>query len=206
MTNNKGLLFNRFNPNIAILDEIAMILEEEGASFSFNHGDAAGGGLDFFIVDGFDAIVDDSDSGFFGHFIVLDFGGAEGDVIGLPLKRGFAGVDGRGDLLVDRAAIVVLEFQAVGVEDLQLVDALHVNAAIAASLSLGLGHVGHIKLDVQLEALEAVFGLDGPGAWLDGHDAILDSPLQSVAIELNPSAGLIFTQKDGCPLRRWGSQ
>ena len=45
------------------------------------------------------------------------------DVVGLPLERRLAGVHRRDDLLVDRAAVVVLGLEPVGVEDLELVDA-----------------------------------------------------------------------------------
>ena len=88
--------------------------------------------------------------------VALTPGGVEGDVVGLPAERRLAGVDDGDDLLVDRAAVVVLELEAVGVEDLELVTALEVDAAVTAPLALLVGEIGDVELDVHPEVAELV--------------------------------------------------
>ena len=86
----------------------------------------------------------------------------ERDVVGLPLERRLAGVDRRDDLLVDRAAIVVLGLEAVGVEDLELVVPAEVDAAVAAALPARLGHVGHVEFEMELEVAEPLLVMISP--------------------------------------------
>jgi hypothetical protein len=80
------------------------------------------------------------------------------------------GIDQRGGDAVDAAAVVVLAVEAVTVEDLHLVAALDVDAAVAASLTLGLGQVGYAELDVEVEAASE-FLLGNDVALVHLHDA-----------------------------------
>ena len=94
------------------------------------------------------------------------------DVVGLPVhgRERSVGV-GRGDL-VDAAAVVVLErIKTKGIEDLNFVFALELNAAVAAILALLDGHVGSAEFDVETEVGELAFGSDV--ALGDAEDAFL---------------------------------
>ena len=129
----------------------------------------------------------------------------ERDVVGLPLERRLAGVDRRDDLLVDRAAVVVLGLQAVGVEDLELVDPAQVDAAVAAALSAGLGHVGHVEFQMELEVAEPLLGHDIAAA--DGHDAVGHRPVgRGLAVALDPAVEDLAVEEHDRPFGRLGAQ
>ena len=127
----------------------------------------------------------------------------EGDVVGLPLERRLAGVHRRDDLLVDRAAVVVLGLQAVGVEDLELVDPVQVDAAVAPALSMRLGHVGHVEFQMQLEVAESLVGHDVAAA--DGDDPVGHRPVgRRLAVALDPPSRLLAVEEDDRPFGRLG--
>src|SRR6266446_1144865 len=73
------------------------------------------------------------------------------DVVALPDRRRLAGVHLGSGHFINGAAIVVLAFQTVAVQDLHFISSLHINAAIAPGLSLGFGHVRNSEFYVQLE-------------------------------------------------------
>src|SRR4051794_4682163 len=83
------------------------------------------------------AIVDDADADGLDLLAVAADRGVEVDVVALPDGGGLAGVDLRLGDLVDPAAVVVLAVEAVAVEDLDLVAALEIDAAVAAGLARG---------------------------------------------------------------------
>ena len=130
----QSLSIERLDPDIAILDRVAVVLEQERPVLAFRDVDSARRGRDLGVVDGLDPVVDHGHSCFLDDLALLDHGLVKRDVVGLPLERWLAGVDRRYDLLVDRAAVVVVQFQPVGVEDLELVDARQIDAAVAAAL------------------------------------------------------------------------
>lgn len=91
----------------------------------------------------------------------------------------------------------------MAVKDLHLVAALKVDARVAASLSPGVGQVGHAELDVEPK---------GAGKGLPGHDvaaARLDEaalqempPGRTFAVAMNPAAqALSVKEDDGAPGR-----
>ena len=137
-----------------------MVLEQERAVLALGMSDAAGrrqiSALSMILTPFWRTVT----RAFLLDLAVLRHGLVEGDVVGLPLERRLAGVDGRGNLLVDGAAVVVLALQTVRVEHLELVVAGEVNSAVAASLAVGLGHVGDVELDVELEVAEGLLGHD----------------------------------------------
>src|ERR1700757_4538896 len=109
------------------------------------------------------------------------------DIVTLPNGRRFAGIHFGSGGFIDSAAIILFTFEAIAVQNLHLIAALHVNTAVAASLALGLGHIGDAKLDVQLEmAVELLFGDDI--AAFDLHDsAVEDLPTRRrLAVGLDP--------------------
>ena len=80
--------------------------------------------------------------------------GAEEDVVGLPLAGGLGGDHPRRRLAVDGAALVGFGLLAVGVQDLDLVAALHADPAVAAALQ------GLAELDVQVTVAEFLLAAD----------------------------------------------
>src|SRR5262249_50879855 len=129
---------------------------------------------DLHIVVDLHAIVIDRHPGHFGFLAVLAFRRVVLDVIALPDGWRLAGVHFRHGHAVHCAAVADLTFQAVAVEHLHFIAALDIDAAVAATLPLGLRHVGDAELDVQLEsAVESLFG-DDVAARSDLHGAAVD--------------------------------
>src|SRR6516164_8267190 len=121
----------------------------------------------------FDAVVMHRHTGRLGLLAILAHRRMELDVVALPNRRGFAGIDERGGNLVDRAAIVVFAVEPIAVKDLHFVPALDVDTAIATSLSLGVGHIRDAELDVELEmAVEFLLGNYVASTGL--HDAVVE--------------------------------
>ena len=144
-----------------------------------------------------DAVLPDADARRLDLPAALELGGVEVDVVGLPDGGGLAGVDAWGGHLVDSPAVVVPALEAVAVEDLDLVAALEIDAAVAAPLALGLGHVGDAELDVEPEvAVERPPGLDV--APLDLHRAALDElPRRGRAVPgLDPLVQVLAVEQD----------
>jgi hypothetical protein len=89
--------------------------------------------------------------------------------VGLPLAGGAAGVDEGDVLLVDSAALAVgVGFVLVGVENLELVAAVDVDAAVAAVLAFAGGDGLH-ELDVDLGGAEGFLRDDIAGLGDTGH-------------------------------------
>src|SRR6516165_7153373 len=105
----------------------------------------------------FDAVVMHRHTGRLGLLAILAHRRMELDVVALPNRRGFAGIDERGGDLVDRAAIVVFAVEPIAVEDLHFVPALDVDTAIAPSLPFGVGHIWDAELHVELEMAAEFF-------------------------------------------------
>src|SRR5262249_28663143 len=151
----------RLDPGVAVLNRVAVILEHDRAVLPFlNAADAAGRGGDLLVVDDGQAVLDDGEPGLLEDLVALAARGVEGDVVGLPPERRLASVDRWDDLLIDRAAVVALGLEAVGVEHLELVDPLEVDAAVPPGLPLGVGHVGNVELEMHLEVAELLLRLD----------------------------------------------
>ena len=107
-----------------------------------------------------DAVVADGDAGVFGLPAVLAVAGAaEDDIVALPLAGRAAGVRVRRLHAVEGAAFVEGDRLAVGVEHLQLVAALDVEAAVAVVLGmLGLGVDGELGVHAEVAELAATDG------------------------------------------------
>ena len=60
------------------------------------------------VVDNHQAVLNDGDAWTFSHFSgIVEAGGSEDDIVGLPFKGWFTGVDERGELVVNCAAIPI---------------------------------------------------------------------------------------------------
>ena len=156
-----------------------MVLEVEGAFFDQAAQGGGGGGLraDGDVVLDENAVVQDGE-GTVAHGAVRGFlGGAKDDVVGLPFARLATGVDQRGAVAVERAALAVgIGLVLVAVQDLDLVAAHQIDAAIAPALAAAFDGGGRRPLDVHLAVRELFFGED---AALGGgfHDAVFELPL-----------------------------
>ena len=94
------------------------------------------------------------------------------DVIGLPLARRQRDIDVRRLLAVDRGGLARVLGQAEGIEYLDLVAAVLIDAAVAPALPAQGRHEGHAELNVQLVAAElpqgfvvALFTRIEPSGW-----------------------------------------
>ena len=91
-------------------------------------------------------------SGLLSLFIILCC--REIDVVGLPSQRRKAHVHIRRRRLIDAAAIIVLAFETEGIEHLDFVSALKIEAAVTASLTGFVWAVWQQEFNVQLVVLE----------------------------------------------------
>src|SRR4051812_24118802 len=125
-----SILLQWHQPDIPVLDRVAVVLEVDRAGGAGVAAEAGAGVVDGdgdVVVDR-DAVVADADPRG-GDLLAIDaLGGLEVDVVALPDGGGLAGVDAGPGHLVDGAAVVVLGIEAVAVEDLDLVAALEVDA------------------------------------------------------------------------------
>ena len=88
----------------------------------------------------------------------------DNEVVSLPLARRTRGVHHWHVLTVHRARLTVgIGAIAVRVQHLEFVDPREEDAAIPPRLALGLGHVGDVELDVELDTAELAGGPDRPG-------------------------------------------
>src|SRR5262249_55707614 len=114
------------------------------------------------------------------------------------------GIDERLGDAVDAAAVVVVALEAIAVEHLDFVAALHIDAAVAASLAGCLWHIGDAELDVELEfAVELLLG-DDVAAPLDLQDAAVeDFPMgRRFAVALGPAVERFAVEQYDRVLRR----
>src|SRR5436190_9699808 len=109
------------------------------------------------------------------------------DVVALPNRRCLAGIHLGSSDFINGAAIVVLAFQTVAVQDLHFIPSLDINAAVAPGLSLGFGHVRNSEFYVQLEMAVELLLCDDIAAF-DLHDSsVEDRPTRRrFAIGLGP--------------------
>src|ERR1043165_1257854 len=178
----KWSILHLYQPDIAILHRIAVILEQNGTGAAWVAAHAGRGvGDELLLVPFFtrqallvvdqDAVVMDGHDGRADHFAVVAARGLEEDVVALPNRRRLAGVDERRSDAVDAAAVVVLAFQTVAVESLDFISPLQIDAAVASSLAGSFRHVRDAELDMKQEfAGEFLFGDDVAAAG-DLHDA-----------------------------------
>ena len=131
------------NPDVSKSHGVAVILKMNG-TVGFRLGvspDAAmkGGAVEFLFVVNHDAVVNDSDVGFFDQFAVRPAGVFENDIVALPFAGRFAGVDS-GRLLAVHSACLAVRVGGIfkGVQNLNLKIAKHDDAAVASPLRTAL--------------------------------------------------------------------
>src|SRR5262249_48832746 len=150
---------------------------------------ALGGPTDLDVVVDLDAIVIHRHPCGRGLFVLADFRGDELDVEALPHTRRLAGVDRGGGHAVDRPALGVRAPGAVAVEDLHLVAALQVDAAVAELLPLRRGLVSQVARPFRYAELEvqAESTVELPR----GHDVAALLRLKDAALQHLPVRGLL---------------
>ena len=163
-----------------------MALQVEGAGSGDFGLEAATGGraLEFEAVMDGDAVVADGDDGVGGLLAVLvELGGGEVDVVGLPLQGREAHVHlGRG-VLIDAAALVIEALEAEAVEDLDFVAVLEVQAAIGATLAAAERLERQEEFEVQFKISEGLLGLRVGFEEAAGVDLAVDEGVGVLSIE-----------------------
>ena len=108
-----------FDPDVAVLDLVAVTLKEDAAGFAgFGLFGLAAGGLvgEFRLVVDEDPVVLDRNDGVRDLFaLVVELSGRDVEIVGLPRQRREARVDDRLELLIEARALVVLAFEPEGV-------------------------------------------------------------------------------------------
>ena len=137
--------FQRANPDVAIVNGVAVELELKGAFFGelvgvFGHNAVAGGAFNTVVVLGKHAVLNYRDVRRFRKFAIGVAGRVKDNVVGLPFAGRTAGVHFWRILAIEGAALSVgIGAIFVAVEHLDLELAHKENARIAASLAGALG-------------------------------------------------------------------
>lgn len=148
--------------NIPIRHRAAVVLQKQRAAGDRAVEDSAGSSArQNDVVMYHDAVLQECHTRALDNFVALKAWRAEIDVVGLPLKRGQACV-GKGRVhAVNRGAVAVGgRLDAIGIEHLNFVAAMHINAAIAFSLPVRVRHVGLAELEVDVRVAELIFRND----------------------------------------------
>jgi hypothetical protein len=194
-------------PDVPESDGIAVILQEERSERG-NSGKLCRSrrtSLDRGSVLNEHAIVQNGKAARFDGTIRPLFGSAEDDVVGLPFSRLFRGVDQWRGHSVERTGLSLrIGFILVGIEHLNLVTALEVNAAVAPALPcpLDLGWSG--PLNMQLHISKLLPGHDAARA-VHNHHTILDLPAGRPTILTLPCVE-IFPVEQHDRVGRWRSR
>lgn len=189
-------------PDVAVADGVAVVLEFEGAGVwegvgVVGEGHVAGGadGLDVVLDE--DAVEEDGEVGGGFDFAVFEDGFVEDDVVDLPLAGGAGGVNEGGKLAVERAGDAVgVAFVFVGVEDLAFVEAHEEDAGVTAALAAAFLGAVVLPFDVDLAVAVGVFGVDIAGAFTDGELAVFDGPFDGAVVFAEPLVGIFAVEED----------
>ena len=95
---------------------------------------------------------------------------------------------------VDTGAIIVARIlDAVGIENLDLIAAVNINAAVALCLTGAVGHIGDSELDVDVSIGELIIGNDILVPY--GRNSVLNFPIGGIARPTGLPSGKIGTVK-----------
>ncbi len=176
------------DPDVAVADGVAVVLEDEGCFFGDPVEFGGGGGFSFdggMVVDE-DAVMEDCEGAGGRLAIGVGFGGVEDDIVGLPLAGFEAGVYERGFIAVEGAGLtIVVGGILVGVEDLDFVSALEVDSAVATSLAFAFDLFGGGPFHVELAVAEFLFSDEAAGS-IDDHGAVFEFPGCLAALFIGP--------------------
>ena len=198
-----GEKLQSFNPNVAVGYGVAVILKEKGTFCYSIIGYTAGSGLvEHDVVLNADTVLNDGGSCTLGSFaLFVEARSAEVNVVGLPFESRLAGIYTGGILAVDTAAVIGLGvFNAIGVQNLELVATVDVNAAVALCLTGAVGHIGFLPLNVDV----SVAVLNGRNniftafaVVVNGHcSVVIEDPADGLAFAVSPHIGVLAIEKD----------
>src|SRR5579883_92054 len=146
---------HRHNPDVAIHNRVAVVLELEGAGRGGFFLTAGAFLRELNVVVNLHAVVIDRRAAVLRLLAIrAELGGRELDVVGLPHHWREAHIHERFVLRVDPTALVVFTLQAEAIENLTFVAVLNVHAAISALLTGAVGHPRQAEFDVRLERAE----------------------------------------------------
>ena len=82
---------------------------------------------------------------------------------------------------------------------------VEVDAAVAPPLPAGLGHVGHVEFEMELEVAESLLGHDVAAA--DGEDPVVHRPVGGrLAVPLDPAVEVLAVEQDDRAFGRLGAE
>src|SRR5690554_1022574 len=160
--------------------------------------DIGGGAADDRMVLDHDAVMQHGDSGRCAvGAVFLEGGRGIDDIVAVPLARFPHGVHQGRCLLVDAGRLSVhIGFVLVAVEDLDLVDSLQEESAVAATLAFALDPFRYAPLDVQLEVAKLPFRLDIARSSLHGENAVLYRPSCRAAFDALPLRKVLAVEEE----------
>src|SRR5688572_3562471 len=172
----RAALRPRQHPHVAVAHLVAVVLQAQRPRRDLARVAAGGRSGELDVVVDADAVMPHGHARAGGlRAARVEARAGELDVVALPALGWAAGVHGRDVLAVDRAAVAHPGLEAVGVEHLDLVASLHVDAAVAALLAAGLGHGGREEFDVIEPVAEALLRDQVAGAG-DDLEGLADRP------------------------------
>src|SRR5690349_4166698 len=150
------LLVRRHDPDVPVSHRVAVILQPDRAGVGTFGIALARRTRNLHVLVDLLAVKDRAYTRILGLLLPVATGGAERDVVRLPLLRRLTRVHVRGLDVIHRAAIAEVRLlDAVRIQHLHLVPPLQVHAAVAPRLALRvIRRLWEPELDVQLEVLE----------------------------------------------------
>lgn len=153
------------DPDVAELDGVAVILKVKRAEGGFLVEGCGGSGLgDFDIILHEDAVEEHGHAGV-GSFVafLVEAGSSEVDVVGLPAEGREAHVELGFGSPVNASGVSFVKIGAEGIEDLNFVSTLKIDAAVATALSAFERSVGGAEFEVEVmvskgEMADGAFG------------------------------------------------
>lgn len=192
-------------PNIPELHEclfhvgMKVILQHERAGFADAVFPRAGRlAFNGYVILHQDAVVQNGEGAGSGDLSgCVTGGGVKDDVVALPFAGFAANIDQRNVLAVKGgAASVRIGWVFEGIENLDFVVILNIDAAVTASLRFCVGHVRGAEFDVDLGAAEFAPGIQVAFAAVADQGAVFKLPFGMAAVFVDPFAGVGSIEKD----------
>jgi hypothetical protein len=190
------------NPDVAVADRVVVVLQRQGKFFRTGYIGRAlmvsgrTGGFDVILYE--HAIVQNRESRWTQKFSgSIKTWAVKNDVVDLPLTRRARGVHKGRELTIDGSRLAIgVGFTLVGVEDLDFVETVKKDAAIAAILIFALRRIGLGEFDVKLAVAEGVASVKLAGFRHNFEVTVFYFPFRRIAVFVLPLGKILAVEED----------